>query len=366
MRLGISAEFVRPGRVGGTEQALHYMVDGLRSNLQSVDSLTVYGGDSSFVDRGDVRVVVPPRTARPRFAQETLTYLKYASSLDAYYFPNYFTPPGPLRCRTVTTIPDLQYLHLPENFSARKRAWLRMAHRHTLRRAHVVTVYSESVRDDIVSRYGARLAERVTVMPIPVSWDRFGSDDDEVRYAERPYVLAVASHYAHKNLATLVRAFRRVHQVERDLELILAGQLGVNLVGVRQVEDVRALVDQVGLGDVVRATGHVSPLELGALYRGAALFVFPSLFEGFGLPPVEALGFGLPVITTQCTSLPEVTLGVADYVDDPFDAEELAALILKRISDGKRPSADQVAKVRAFYAPSRIGAQLYNVLTSDR
>jgi glycosyltransferase involved in cell wall biosynthesis len=365
MRLAVSAEFIRPGRVGGTEQALHYMVDGLTSNLRSDDSLTVFGGDSSFVDRDGVRVVTPPRQVRPRFAQETITYFKYASSLDAYYLPNYFTPPGRLRCRTVTTIPDLQYLHLPENFSGRKRAWLRMAHGHTLRRAHAVTVYSESVREDIVSSYGARLAERVTVMPIPVSWERFGSAADKVVCTERPYALAVASHYAHKNLATLVRAFRQVHEVERDLNLVLAGQLGANLVGVRQAEDVRALVDHLGLGDVVRATGYVSPTELGALYRDAALFVFPSLFEGFGLPPVEALGFGLPVITTQRTSLPEVTLGLADYVDDPYDAEELAALMLKRIEDGKRPSADQVAKVRAFYAPSRIGAQLRGLLADQ-
>jgi glycosyltransferase involved in cell wall biosynthesis len=128
---------------------------------------------------------------------------------------------------------------------------------------------------------------------------------------------------------------------------------------------VPGLIAELNLGDAVRAAGYIEPQELGALYRGASLFVFPSIFEGFGLPPVEALGFGLPVITTRCASLPEVTLGLADYVDDPTNVEELAALMTERLEDGRRPDSTAVSELRDLYSPERIGRLMYDVLTGS-
>jgi glycosyltransferase involved in cell wall biosynthesis len=363
-RLGISAEFVRPGLVGGTEQALHYVVDGLIDNLAADDVVALIGRGTSFTDGPQLQVLEAPRPFRVRFVQETLTYHALAQSFDAYYFPNYFTPPVRKRCRTITTIPDLQYLHLPENFSLAKRLWLRAAHRATLRRADVVTVYSDFVRSDIVDRYGIGAASQIKVVPIPISWERFGdSRVKQINPRGRPYVLGVSSHYKHKNLATLLRAFGRVHRHMPDVELVLVGQLGNNLIGVTQAEDVPELVRKLRLDQAVRATGYIDPHTLGDLYRGAALFVFPSVFEGFGLPPVEALGLGLSVITTGCASLPEVTRGLADHVLDPFDDEELAELMLRRLQTPRRPTPLQVAEVRSFYSPRRIGAELYRLLT---
>jgi glycosyltransferase involved in cell wall biosynthesis len=361
-RVAISAEYIRPGLVGGTEQALHYLLDGIAMAMADDDRLVVVGHDVPVPRSNHVDLMAPPRRARSRFMQELLSYRAIAPSADSYYFPNYFMPPVRRRCRTVVTIPDLQYLHLPENFSRRKRAWMRLAHRHSLARADRVTVYSRFVRDDIADRYGVRCAGRVEVVPIPVSWDRFG-EAEHAQAPSRPFVLAVSSHYRHKNLSTLLRAFAILRRSQPEFELVLVGQLGANLIGVRQAEDVPRLIAELGLADSVRATGFITPLELGQLYRSASLFAFPSIFEGFGLPPVEALGFGLPVITTRCASLPEVTRGLADYVDDPFDPDELAALMDVRITAGRRPTSDQVADLRAFYAPARIGRVMYDVLT---
>jgi glycosyltransferase involved in cell wall biosynthesis len=355
VRAAVSAEFVRAGQVGGTEQALIYVLRGLAANLAEGDQLLVIGESLGNPVPG-ATVLPAPRPARPRFLQETLSHWALGETCDAYYFPNYFTPPV-RRCRVITTIPDLQYLHLPENFSRRKRAWLAAAHRLTLRRADVVTVYTACVREDIRSRYGESAASKVVVLPIPVDWERFGVNAHP-RPTGRPYVLTVASHYRHKNLATLVRAFRMVREREPDVHLVMAGQLGARLIGVRQAEDVRELIRRSRLEDHVRVTGYVTDSELGALYRGASVFAFPSVFEGFGLPPVEALGIGLPVITTRCTSLPEVTRGLADYVDDPFDAEELAAQIVRRLRDGARPSGEAVANLRSYYDPGRLGRRL--------
>lgn len=358
----VSAEFVRPGLVGGTEQALHYVLDGLSAALGRNDRLTVIGHVAVDAHPG-LSLLEPPRPARPRFVQETLSFRRCAPDADAYFFPNYFTPPWPSKAtRVVTTIPDLQYLHLPDNFSRRKRAWLRLAHEHTLRRASVVTVYSEFVRSDIRRHYRAAAGREIEVLPIPISWDRFTSPTESS--PERPYVLSVASHYAHKNLATLVRAFRRLVHRSPDLELVLVGQLSDRLIGVRRAHDVRALIAELGLDDRVRVTGFVDVAELGQLYRHAAAFAFPSVFEGFGLPPVEALGFGLPVVTTRCASLPEVTLGLAEYVDDPHDDAELADRLAAMVSSGARTPGSDIARVREHYAPARIGRQLYDLMTS--
>jgi glycosyltransferase involved in cell wall biosynthesis len=367
-RIGVSAEFIRPGLVGGTEQALHYVVDGVLANLDSEDTLAIIGNDTPFEAGPRLEIVDPPRPARVRFVQELLTYRTLGATFDAFYFPNYYTPPTKRRCRRVTTIPDLQYLHLPQNFSWKKRAWLRRAHRWTLRTADAVTVYSEFVKQDIGEHYGERAAGRVTVLPIPVSWERFGHGTDALTEAspKRPYVLGVSSQYKHKNLATLIRAFKQVHVEMPEIELVLVGQLGSQLVGVSQAEDVPGLISELGLEGVVRSTGFIAAHELGDLYRGAALFVFPSIFEGFGLPPVEALGFGLPVITTRCASLVEVTRGLADYVDDPHNVDELATLIMSRLTDGGRPSPNDVQAIRDYYAPQRIGGELYRLLTDVR
>jgi len=362
-RLAVSAEFVRPELVGGTEQALRYGLQGLALSLAPSDRLSVVGFPDGISVPSGVSRAQPPRRLRPRFLQETLSYRALAGGVDAYYFPNYFTPPGRRPCRTVTTIPDLQYLHFPDNFSRRKRNWLRWAHRHTLRSADAVTVYSDFVHEDIREHYGERHAERISVVPIPVVWPT--GNGERRMPVERPYVLTVASHYRHKNLATLVRAFALVHRNLPDVELVMAGQLGGNLVGVSQAEDVPALVDELGIGAQVRVTGYLPDDKIADLYRGAELFVLPSVFEGFGLPPVEALGYGLPVITTGRASLPEVTRGLAYHVDDPYDPEELAAAMLEHLASGRRPSKDDVDALRAFYAPERIGRQLYDILTGS-
>lgn len=362
-KLAVSAEFIRPGLVGGTEQALHYMLDGLGLALSADDHLSVVG-EVPFEHRSNTRLVAPPRPLRPRFAQETVSFARLARHVDAYYFPNYFTPPVPAGgCRVVTTIPDLQYMHLPDNFSGRKRRWLRAAHELTLRRADVVTVYSTFVRDDLLGKYGHRNERRVVVMPIPVSWGRFGDERGPAR--ERSYLLSVASHYAHKNLPTLVRAFAAISAERPDVDLVLVGQLSDRLIGVARADDLRGLISDLGLDGRVFATGFVDVAELGSLYRHAELFVFPSIFEGFGLPPVEAMGFGLPVVTTRCTSLPEVTLGLAEYVDDPYDHHELAERMLEQLDSGTRPDPSIAARVREHYAPERIGRQLYELMTSE-
>jgi glycosyltransferase involved in cell wall biosynthesis len=259
-------------------------------------------------------------------------------------------------------IHDLQYLAMPRNFSRRKRAWLRAAHEATLRLADETVAISHHVRRDILERYGTRWAGRVAAIHNPISWTRFG-DDGALPEAvgDGPYVLAVAAQYPHKNLEVLVRGFGEMRRrgAHRDVRLVLAGQVGSGLTGVAWTTPLARAVDEAGVTDEVIETGYVDDRALGALYRGASAFGFPSLFEGFAMPPIEALGYGLPVLTSRAASIPEVTMGLATYLDDPRDPIEVADRLTAILDDpeGARPSPDDVAAVRTAYDPARIAAR---------
>lgn len=350
------------------------LVEGLRASGD--DELVVFCDDPWPVEPGPA----PPRwvsLAGPgnRFVRTWRAVRRQAGSLDAMLWANYFTPPfvGRHRPRTVTVIHDLQYLHHPENFSRQKRAWLRGTHEAALRIADVVVAISDSVREDVLARYGARWASKVRTIPNPVSLRRFEADrpvDPGLPAGTERYVLSVAAQYPHKNLQTLIEAFAlvRARPETADVRLILAGQLGEQLSGIAWHPRVEATIERLRLGDAVHVTGYVSDEVLGELYRRAAVFAFPSLFEGFGLPAVEALGLRLPVLTTRRTSIPQATLGLAAYLDDPLDPGEMAARLGEILADpdAHRPSPEAVERIRAEYNPARIARRYREVLLPGR
>jgi len=307
----------------------------------------------------------------PRFVAEQRACFDAELEGEAVLFPNYFTPPlVPRRFgRVVTVIHDFQFRHFPQYTAAKKRLWLRFAHSLTFRRADVVVVLSEFVRQDAMRLYGDLARRKLAVIPNPISWQRLESGDAAAP-GQRPYVLTVASHYPHKNLDTLLRAFALLQSRVADLDLVIAGQHRAALKG-QSVggEDLAQLAARLGIAERVRFTGHISDKALASLYRNAHLFAFPSLFEGFGMPPVEALGLGLPTLTTNCGSIPEVTLGKAQYVDRPEDVEEwadrLQAMLEHRADYELAPQT--MAEIRSRYAPERAG-RLYAeaLLKGDR
>jgi glycosyltransferase involved in cell wall biosynthesis len=368
MRIAVDASFVDPGRVGGAEHMVANLVAGLAGACPGDDELVVYTDRPwAAPDRVRFRGLRGPGN---RFSRITTTLSGHLRELDAVLFTNYFTAPFPntrRRPRFVTVIHDLQYLHMPRNFSGRKRAWLRASHEATLRLADEVVTISEHVRDDLLARYGRRWAARVVAIHNPVSWERF---DDQgplpATIGDGPVVLAVAAQYPHKNLETLVRAFAELRRrgAHGDATLVLAGQLGAGLSGVAWTSPLDRLIEASGLRDRVVETGYLDDRTLGALYRRASVFAFPSLFEGFAMPPIEALGFGLPVLTTRAASIPEVTMGLATYLDEPGDPIEMADRLSELLDDpvAVRPSPDDVARVREAYDPVLIGTRYRDAL----
>lgn len=370
-RIGISALFLRPGRVGGAEYMLRNLIAGFDQLADTDDQVVIYGHETNQWRTDSRRIQLfetPSRRGSNRFVTEAVTLSRNPHQLDSILLPNYFTPPWTRVPRVVTVIHDLAYRHFPENFSQRKRQWLRLALHLTLRRADQVVTISEFSKRDILLAYGSGFEPKITVIPNPISWQRFDEQlvpsTQIAQMAKERFLLSVAAHYSHKNLETLIRAFKLIRLTDPNLSLVLAGQLRRNLVGVAAASGPEELIKQLDLQRAVNVTGHLTDADLGHLYRRAELFVFPSLFEGFGMPAVEALGFGKPVLTTRCTSIPEVTLGSAFYVDDPRDYHEMAIRMQEMLNSPVRysPSDAMVDQVRNHYAPKRIASLYRDVL----
>ena len=231
--------------------------------------------------------------------------------------------PAPVRggrLPLVVTVHDLLPLRMPERFSRETRVHTRVWIPYVRRATRVVTG-SAWTRADVIERLGLA-PERVTHTPYGVA-DRFSpaaADPDVLARlgARVPYVLSVATREPRKNLATVLRAYRRLR--DDGVQLVLAGGRGWGP---------DALADA---GPGVLVTGFVSDADLAALYAGASAFVFPSLAEGFGLPVLEAMRSGAPVVTSDNSALREVA-GDAAVLVEPTSEEDVAEGLRRALGD---------------------------------
>jgi len=369
MKLGISGLFLKPAQVGGAEFTLRGLLVGLAQlpEVQPVvflpPDLTPWLTEATGELRDRVQVVPVP-IVQNRFVTEAMRIQRYAKdlNLDGLIYPNYFTPwRWSASIPVVTLIHDLNYAHFPQLFSATKRTWLNMAHRLTLMHADRTVTVSDFVRRDLARVYGMQPRSAPVTIANPVIWSRFTPTVAPQSPLTQPFILSVANHYQHKNLRTLLQAFQQLPPDLSAVHLVLVGQLPARLVGMRRdrCDDIPALVATLNLQGRVHVTGYISDAELGWYYQQASLFVYPSLFEGFGLSPVEAIGMGLPTLTTRCTAIPEATLHLAHYVDDPLSAAEFAERMALMLRDRPSflPTPEAITQIRTTYDPVTIAQQ---------
>jgi len=372
VRIGVSLHFVKKSRVGGAEHMAYNVVRGLLalgqsvviacSNLKDLDEafLTEVQEQSAcdFVIYG---------ASQSRFMCETQGARLLARRCDGVIYPNYFTPPTVLftNTPTLTVVHDLQYMHFPEFFPLKKRLWLRVAHLLTLRLADKVVAISGFVKQDMVNCYGKWCEKKIVVIHNPISWNRFETSRVLKTRIKGPYILSVAADYPHKNLITILDAFEAISPLNPELKLVLVGQFSEKM-SVYVIRDISLTeyIDRLCAKDRIIIMGYVDDDELGALYRSAKVFLFPSLFEGFGMPPVEALGLGKPVIVSSCTALPETTLGYAtQYIENPRNVQEWSSAIQNVLDvDGAYPSDEHVALIKQTYAPDIIASRYVELL----
>lgn len=251
-------------------------------------------------------------------------------------------PPAPGQ-RLVVTVHDLAFRRYPRLFPARWLALFRLGTRRAARAADAILVPSHGTARDL-RRYEPVDPRRIHVVPLAADPSTVAGDAADVLegHAIRgPYILFVGTLEPRKNAEGLIRAYRRAVDAEGlPHALVLAGPPGWR--AERTLEQARA----PGPGTVV-VTGPLGSGALDALYRGADLFVYPSLYEGFGLPVLEAMARGVPVVTSRTSSIPEVA-GEAAITVDPRSEAELAAAIRRVLEDPAE--AERLAKAGAARA----------------
>jgi glycosyltransferase involved in cell wall biosynthesis len=323
--IGVVLLTLVPGELGGAETYARELVAALaRRRALDLVAFTppVARGAGGGLPERVVERYGEARTLRERFVATTRALVRPGplraemTGIDAAHYPLAIAAP-PLPVPYAVTIHDLQHLDLPGFFSRAERLWRRLTHERSARRAQAVIVPSEFVRRNVVTHLGIP-PERVRAIAHGVDHERFRPGGDE----REPFLLYPARPWPHKNHARLFEAFALLRRERPELELVLTG--GGH--------------DERDLPPGVRWAGLVSPDELASLYRRAACLVFPSLYEGFGVPPLEAMASGCPVACARAASLPEV-VGEAGVLFDPLDPAAIAA--------GVREALERAGELRA-------------------
>jgi glycosyltransferase involved in cell wall biosynthesis len=316
VRVGISLLTLAPSDLGGSETYARQLTRALASvgTLEYTAFVPAYARDAAgglrvlevrettIASRGPSRIpamaVSAVRSREVRSGLEHLDVVHYALTVP---LPRTTLP-------TVVTLHDVQHRDLPDFFGPGRRSFRRIAYDRAARNAAAVIVTSEFVK-----RRALELLEldpdRVHVVPHGIDHSLFRPGDDE----REPFVLYPARPWPHKNHGRLLEAFTELRRTRPRLRLVLTGG------GLERLDP---------LPDGVTRLGSVSSERVASLYRRAACLVFPSLYEGFGLPPLEAMACGCPVAAANAGAIPEVC-GDAAVLFDPTDPEAIAAGILE-------------------------------------
>jgi glycosyltransferase involved in cell wall biosynthesis len=254
--------------------------------------------------------------------------------VDIYHGPDFVLPPLPRKVRKVVTIHDLAFLEHPEYADPGLVAYLNQAVPASVAAADAVATVSQAAARTLVTHFGTP-REKIVIVPNGLR-PHFRRITDPVLLGatthkfglKHPLVLGVGTLEPRKNHMGLIKAFHRAQadRHNRPAMLALAGGPGW------LYDQTRQLVSDLKLDQRVRFLGKVSELELCLLYSLADVFAFPSFFEGFGLPPLEAMACGAPVVTSNTSSLPEV-VGDAALTVAPQHTDELARALTRLIGD---------------------------------
>ncbi|MBI3695324.1 MAG: glycosyltransferase family 4 protein [Acidobacteria bacterium] len=332
LRIGVNALFLIPGGVGGTEIYLRNLL----ASLAEIDAVNQY---FVFLNAETEAALAPAaanfhavpcpvravnRPARLLWEQFCLPVQAAARTLDVLFSPGFTSPLATFGCRKVTVIHDLQHVRQPENFARLELAAWRATVWISAHFSREIITVSENSRRDIVDVYGLP-PERVHTIGHGVERAFYEPSPLGRRMAE-PYLLSVSTIHPHKNWDRWLEAYRRLAAEGFPHHLVIAGLKG------NYSLDLERLIEAKGLQDRVHPIGWVTREELVAWFQFARALVFPSTFEGFGMPVLEAMAAGVPVACSDIPPLHEAA-GPAAQFFDPYSVDSIAAAVRRLLTD---------------------------------
>jgi glycosyltransferase involved in cell wall biosynthesis len=355
--VGLNLIFLVPGETGGMEIAARELIPALLAHAPAGMRFTAFiNRETAAAGGGPWGELLPARTIpvnarnRVQWVLGEQALLPLAAARAGVELMHSLASTAPLwgGFRRVVTVHDLIYARFPEAHQGLRAKGMKLLVPRAVRRCDRVIVDSQSTREDLVELLGVS-PERIDVVPLGLGTvqreaplerrelrDRFELD-------ERPVLLSLSAKRPHKNLLALIEALALIDVEERPV-LVLPGYPTAH------EAELRARSAELGVAESVRLAGWVSPAELEGLWELASAFVFPSLYEGFGLPVLEAMARGVPVACSRSSSLPEVA-GEAALLFDPRDRQEIAASVRRLLADSslrERLRALGLARAEAF------------------
>ena len=339
MHVGLNLVFLVPGETGGMEVAARELIPALLAAAPANMRFTAFvNRETAAVGDGPWGELLPavtvPVNARDRvqwvLGEQTLLPVLAARTQVELMHSMASTAPLWGRFRRVVTVHDLIYARFPEAHAGLRDKGMRVLVPGAVRRSDRVIADSKSTRDDLVKLLGVA-AERIDVVPLGLGTVRrdapLAEHDVRARFelGERPVLLSLSAKRPHKNLLALLGALAQVAPADRPV-LVIPGYPTAHEL------ELRARATALDLESDVRFPAWVSEEELEGLWATARAFVFPSLYEGFGLPVLEAMARGVPVACSNASSLPEVA-GEAALLFDPREESAIAQALRRVLED---------------------------------
>jgi glycosyltransferase involved in cell wall biosynthesis len=370
LRIGVNALFLIPEGVGGTE----IYIRNLLAALAEIDDHNQYfvflsaeaaaaaaPVTPSAANFHEVRCAVRAtnRPARLLWEQLILPAKVAALRLNVLFSPGFTSPWFTPGCPKVTCIHDLQHMRQPQNFGVFELAAWRAAVWISARFSRQIITVSENSRRDILQIY--RLpASRVEVVKHgvePVFWQLRSHPASDGRPLPVPYLLSVSTIHPHKNWGRWLEAYGKLAAEGWPHHLVIAGLRG------KYSEQLARVIESQGLTGRVHVTGWLSRVELLSFFRFADGLVFPSTFEGFGMPVLEAMAAGIPVACSDIPPLRETAGGAALFFD-PYSVESIAEAVRKLVSEPelRRQLVEQGLAAAAAFSWTRAAERTLAIL----
>ena len=342
MRIGVNALFLIPGKVGGTEVYLRNLL----THLAVIDNKNEYvlftnkeNSGTFKIGQTNFREVLCPirasfRPARVVWEQLFLPFQVKRYRIDVLHSPGY-TAPVMVPCCSVVTIHDMNCFYYPEDFSKLTTFFLKLLVPAAARRSNEIITVSRSSKKDIVqilkipeNKICVIYEAGSSHLSVPIAIKNKLREKFKERHGiDRKFILAVSVSHPHKNLHRLIEAYDILYKrYQIDRQLLIVGTEG------RAQSVLVNLTKERSLEKRIIFTGWIPDEDLSLLYSEAELFVFPSLFEGFGIPLLEAMAHVTPVVSSNTTSLPEV-VGDAAFLVDPYNVEEIAEAMYRVLTE---------------------------------